>query len=291
MKRVNCLHGFLVLAVCLVTITSCQKQIQKDVVADNETLLAAEKIIMPNLANSQTSPVARSGVDDYNTFYGPAVQMGNGHVRSWINISRAHNKPLAIGIELTGKSMDGLTEDPMDMAGSTFVLPLHQKAQAVTPFDHLVINWNPHGHEPEHIYDVPHFDFHFYKISMQQQMSITDVPGAAPPAGYLPASYVIQGATVPQMGTHWLDPHSPELPPTLAPFTYTMIYGSNNGQVIFIEPMITRAFLLSGTTVSKEIPQPIHFSPSNTYYPSSYSIWKNPANDRIYVSLTDFIWR
>lgn len=291
MKRINHLQGMLVPAVCLLIITSCQKQVQKDVLANKETLSATEKIVMPNFSNSITSSVARATAQDYNTFYGPAVQMGNGHARSWINISRADNKPLAIGIELTAKSMDGLPQDPMDMAASTFVLPLHQKAAAVTPFDHITINWNPHGHEPEHIYDVPHFDLHFYKISLDQQMSITGVPGAAPPAGYLPASYVIQGATVPQMGTHWLDPHSPELPPTMAPFTYTMIYGSNNGEVIFIEPMITRSFLLSGTAVSKEFPQPIHFAPSNTYYPSAYSIWTNTSNERIYVSLNDFVWR
>jgi hypothetical protein len=291
MKRINHLQGMLVPAVCLLIITSCQKQVQKDVLANKETLSATEKIVMPNFSNSITSSVARATAQDYNTFYGPAVQMGNGHARSWINISRADNKPLAIGIELTAKSMDGLPQDPMDMAASTFVLPLHQKAAAVTPFDHITINWNPHGHEPEHIYDVPHFDLHFYKISLDQQMSITGVPGAAPPAGYLPASYVIQGATVPQMGTHWLDPHSPELPPTMAPFTYTMIYGSNNGEVIFIEPMITRSFLLSGTAVSNEFPQPIHFAPSNTYYPSAYSIWTNTSNERIYVSLNDFVWR
>jgi hypothetical protein len=226
MKRMNHLQGFFMLAASLLTITSCQKQVQKEVVASQETLSATEKVIMPGVALPTSE--ARANVQNYNTFYGPAVQMGNGHARSWINISRGDNKPLAIGIELTEKTMDGLTDDAMDMAASTFVLPLHQKAQAVTPFDHIVINWNPHGHEPEHIYDVPHFDMHFYKISIEEQMSITGIPTAAPPAGYLPASYVIQGATVPQMGTHWLDPHSPELPPTMAPFTYTMIYGSNN---------------------------------------------------------------
>src|SRR6476620_2687195 len=172
MKSVNHLQGILVLALSLVTITSCQKQVQKDAVADNESLSATEKISMPNLANSITSSVSRVSTEDYNTFYGPAVQMGNGHARSWINISRADNKPIAIGMELTGKSMDGLTTDPMDMAASTFVLPLHQ----------ITINWNPHGHEPEHIHDVPHFDMHFDKISAEEQMSITGVPGAAPPA-------------------------------------------------------------------------------------------------------------
>jgi hypothetical protein len=83
----------------------------------------------------------------------------------------------------------------------------------------------------------------------------------------------------------------PELPPTLMPFTHTFIYGSNNGQVIFLEPMITKAFLLSGSTYSKSFPQPLHFSPSGTNYPTVYKIWKNADNGRHYVALTDFVWR
>lgn len=291
MKRVIRLRGLLLIVIVSAAITACQKQIQKDAVSNDETLSVSEKVIVPESEFPTASSSANSAARDYNTFYGPAIQMGNGHIRSWINITREDNTPLAMGIELTGNSFQGLPDDPENFAANTFVLPLHQKAKAVTPFDHLVVNWEPHGHEPPGIYDVPHFDFHFYKITLEQQMAITPFPTAAPPAGYLPASYVIQGATVPQMGTHWLDPSSPELPPTLAPFTHTFIYGSNNGQVIFMEPMITRAFLLGGTIVNKSIPQPIHFSPVNTNYPTSYNIWKNVDNGRSYVGLSGFVWR
>src|SRR5665811_944956 len=100
-----------------------------------------------------------------------------------------------------------------------------------------------------------------------------------------PTSYIIEGATVPQMGTHWLDPfHSPELHG--APFTYTMIYGSNNGNVIFLEPMITRSFLVSGNSADIMFPQPSNFSPSATNYPTWYRIWKNSDNGSSYVALT-----
>jgi len=222
-------------------------------------------------------------------FYGPVVQMGDGHLRSWINISRKGGEPLGIGIEITGKAFQNLPEDHMNFAANTFVLKLHQKAHTVTPFDHITINWEPAEHEPPGIYDVPHFDMHFYKISLADQLAITGVPGPAPAAGYLPSSYVIQAATVPQMGTHWIDPSSPELHGV--PFTHTFIYGSTNGNVHFLEPMITKAYLLSGAMVSKAIPQPIHFAPSGTYYPSTYKIWKNSENGRHYVALTDFNWR
>lgn len=281
---------YLFLCVIVTTFTACQKEKQQVIASPGETFSFSDVVQVPETeqfgARSQ-----HSDKNDCNTFFGPAVKMGNGHIRSWINIGKGDGKPLAIGFEMTDCSLQNLPADPMDFMGSTFVLPLHHNAKSLTPFDHITINWNPHGHEPAGIYDVPHFDMHFYKITLAEQLAITGIPGTPPPTGFLPASYVIEEASVPQMGTHWGDPASPELPPTLVPFTHTFIYGSNNGAVIFLEPMITRAFILGGSYVSKAIPQPIHFSPSNTNYPTVYKIWKNSTNNRHYVALSDFVWR
>lgn len=278
--------GYLLLIALFLTMASCQKEDQSQSTVKEELSSISEKVIVPDISGS-----FRESNKDYNTFYGPAVQMGDGHIRSWVNIT-TENIPLAIGIEFTAKSFDHLSTNDLDFEGNTFMLMFHQKAMAVTPFDHIMINWNPHGHEPVGIYDVPHFDMHFYKITEAEQMTITDQPTAPPPAGYLPSTYIIQGATVPQMGTHWLDPfNSPELSPAHIPFTHTLIYGSHNAQVIFIEPMITRAFLLSGTSFNTSYPQPIHFSPTGTYYPTAYSIWKDAETGRSYVALTNFVWK
>lgn len=228
--------------------------------------------------------------DKKNTFYGPQVQMGNGKARSWITINH-RNVPVEIGIEMTRSSLNGLPTDPENFPANTFILPLHHKAKQVTPFDHIVLNWEPNGHEPPGIYDVPHFDMHFYKISLQEQMAIGPVDPIDPLAGYLPASYVIRGASVPQMGTHWLDPSSPELPPVFAPFTHTFIYGSHEGKVTFYEPMITRSFLLGGTEVHKAFPEATKFSPSNTFYPSRYNIYRDEDNHKIQITLDHFHWK
>ncbi len=278
MQKVKLLGKIVIPVMALAFISSCQKNSQ-DLIAPSETI--SERIIHPQ-------PSARGPVD-YNTFYGPTREMGNGWIRSWANIQRSDNTPLAIGIEYGVGALDNLSTNATAFATNTFMLPFHQKVKAITPFDHVMVNWNPAGHEPPGIYDVPHFDIHFYKIPVAQQMMITAAPTAPPASGYLPPMYVFNAGAVPQMGTHWPDPTSPEFPPTLSPFTHTMIYGSNEGDVIFVEPMITRAFLLSGTTVNKNYPQPALFAPSHTYYPSTYNIWE--ANGRHYVSLSNFIWR
>ncbi len=289
MKRVNYYLRYFLLVILVSSVASCKKQHQE--VCTDAPFPVVEKLIVPptgNLSAASGGPMSNSG---YNTFYGPVVQMGNGHLRSWINITRDDNIPLAIGIEFTAGSLNNLPTDPSNFAANTFILKLHQKAFDVTPYQHIMVNWEPAGHEPPGIYNVPHFDMHFYKISVAERLAITGVPGLAPPAGFLPAAYVIQAATVPQMGTHWIDPSSPELPPTLVPFTYTFIYGSTNGKTIFNEPMITRAFMLGGTSVSKAFPQPLNFLPNNTNYPTVYKIWKSAENGRHYVALTDFVWR
>jgi len=253
-------------------------------------------IVMPDAVAGIAAGKAAKDISSlkYNTFYGPQVQMGDGRARSWINIFH-DGRPLAIGIEMTDGALHGLTQDPTDFAGSTFILPLHQKAKSVTPFDHLVIDWNPLGHAPEHVYDIPHFDFHFYKISLQAQLAIPPYPLAPaafdkdPPAGYMPPLYLHTEGGVPQMGAHWVDLLSPEFSGEL--FTSTFIYGSYDGHVTFDEPMITLTTLESGMTIHKDIRQPQYFDPANNYYPTRYNIWQDNTNDRHYISLDNMVWR
>ena len=41
-----------------------------------------------------------------------------------------------------------------------------------TGFDHVMLDWNPAGHEPAHVYTLPHFDFHFYSITPAEVMAM-----------------------------------------------------------------------------------------------------------------------
>lgn len=224
----------------------------------------------------------------YNTFYGPAVQMGEGFARSWINITH-DNTPLAIGIELTEGALDHGMEESGHMHGNEHILPLHQKAKALTPFDHISANWSAEGHPPPGIYTVPHFDMHFYMIPLEQRLLIPPYPQAVtqfennPPAGYLPTAYVKAPAGEAKMGAHWMDVLSGEF--SGQPFTHTFVYGSYDGKVNFYEPMVTLATLASGVTIQKAIRQPHYFNPTNTYYPTRYSIWKE--SDRHYVAMDE----
>lgn len=290
---------YFIILTMLTAFISCSKHDINSPTLHNESFSLNDnsRVIMPDEAGGLTTTdlAQHNSSLNYNTFYGPQVQMGKGHSRSWINISH-DGKPLAIGIEMTNGALNGLPQDPANFAAATFIFPLHQKAKKLTPFDHIVINWNVHGHEPQHVYDIPHFDFHFYKISLADQLAIPPYSTASaaafdndPPPGYMPSLYLHTPGGVPQMGAHWIDLLSPEFHGQL--FTHTFIYGSYNGHVIFEEPMITLATLVSGNTIHNDFRQPEHFDPDNTYYPTRYNIWQDNTNNRHYVSLDNMVWR
>lgn len=259
----------------LLFITACQKQDLQP----NESLVSSSKQKKSlSLQEEKT-----------NTFYGPQVHIGDGKGRSWIRITHT-GKPEEIGIEMTADALNGLAMDDH----VTWDLPLHQKAKAVTPFDHINVNWNPHGHPPEIFFSAPHFDFHFYMISEEERMSIPAWSPATdalfnnyPPPGYMPVDYSTPpgpDGSEPEMGKHWLPP-----PPTFLPFTKVMILGTYNGKFNFIEPMITLNYLQSKTNSSQPYSQPALFEHTGKYYPTIMNIYYE--NGKHYVSLSGFVIR
>jgi hypothetical protein len=235
-----------------------------------------------NLSNSLSANGKANQEQKFNTFYGPQVSLGDGKVRTFATISHT-GVPTELGVIMTEGALIGLPEE-----GLNLVLPLQNHASDATPFTHVYLDWNPHGHEPGP-YMVPHFDFHFYMISNADRLAIStgdpkmdQIPAPALwPDGYIPTP-----GGEPRMGKHWVSPGaSPELCCGM-PFTYTMIYGSYDSKFIFIEPMITLAYLTSGQAVTKSYSPLKQFIVPNTYYPSTYKIYTD-GKDHI-ISLTNF---
>lgn len=273
---------------------SCKKS--NIALPEKDMLATQEKILIPGGSTESGLTAARTTSEvEYNTFYGPAVHYGEGYVRSWVNISH-DDTPLAIGLEFTESALTQHPGEGEETHAHHALLKLHQKAKELMPFDHLTMGFMPAGHPPPGIYSVPHFDLHFYKMPLEQRMVIPEFADAPnlfnnlPPAGYIPSGYFrAPNEGIAQMGTHFIDLLSPEL--NGQPFTHTFIYGSYDGKVTFLEPMVTLAFFQSGATVQKVIRQPQYFDPVNTYYPTCYNIWKNEANSRHYVALDQMVWR
>lgn len=252
-----------------------------------------EELNEENTANFRSDNIeemaAKKAGERINVFKGPQVQYGAGKARSWISID-AEGVPVEIALLFTQEVFDDL--DLLPPTGT--VLPLHQKAKEVTPFEHIGVNWSPNGHPPAFL--VPHFDLHFYMITNEERLAIPEYSPETdplfnlyPPEGYMPSNYATppgEGSVYPQMGKHWL-------PMPLAdylPFTSIMVLGTYNGEFTFIEPMMTAAMLMSSPDFSASFSQPDYFQES-TYYPTVYNIYEDPETKDIHVSLSDFVLR
>ena len=206
----------------------------------------------------------------------------------------AGGKLTAIGLRMSETALTGLpAEPPHDADGWEYILALPKEA-AASGYDHVGIDWNPKGHIPDGVYNTPHFDFHFYMISQADKEKITakgeDLARAhkAPAAEFMPEGYILPpGTEVPRMGAHAIDPSSPEF--NKMPFTKTFIYGFYNGQMIFLEPMMTKAFLETNPNTTDRIKLPAAYA-RHAYYPTMYSVKYDPAIREFEISLEGLMY-
>jgi hypothetical protein len=258
--------------------------------------------------------------------YGTPVRLGNGRARTYVVLDAARgNVPIELGVALDEAALEGLPaptphapgggdgHEHLDMHSTDVPMP----AVNPTPIKFLELDWNPQGHELPGIYDVPHFDFHFYAITPAERDAIVpsdpqfqqradNHPAAAyrlpffstltPPGVPTPA--------VPRMGVHWIDVRTPELqgllgnPAGYRPFTTTFIHGSWDGRFVFYEPMVTRAFILgrkTATTAAQRdsviaLPTAERYQPAG-YYPSAYRIAYDAQAREYRIALTQLTAR
>lgn len=216
---------------------------------------------------------------------GAKVAVGNGFANTFV-ITNSKMQPTSLGIELTKEALNGLPT-----IDQSYSLKLPTSIE-VPPYNEIIVNWNAMGHEPPDIYGIPHFDFHFYTIIPEEREAIKcmgdDIPlcQKLPIADFLAPFYIPTPAGVPMMGWHWLDSRSPEL--NGQRFTSTFIYGYYNGEMIFLEPMITREFMLGGGTVNQKLSIP-RIYPFEGYYPVKYTFNYNAVKKVYRVTLAGLV--
>ena len=155
------------------------------------------------LSGSADDQSGQTNDNDVRRQYGPAVRVGNGIVRTYVLLDKSPlDMPLEVGVVMSETVMDGL---PAPVAASDehmehgkqdehsnmhmFLLDLPQ--QNPTPYKFVQFDWNPVGHEPAGVYDLPHFDFHFYTVSKDVRASIlpSDPQFAQKAANYPAAAF------------------------------------------------------------------------------------------------------
>ncbi|MEW5884207.1 MAG: DUF5602 domain-containing protein [Armatimonadota bacterium] len=224
--------------------------------------------------------------------------MGNGIAYAWTREDAAGN-PIAVGVTFTESALSGLPTEKPDTGFDGYEFPLalpKNGATAKTPFDHVALDWNPKGHIPPGIYDVPHFDVHFYMTPISERLKITlegdDMERCRkqPDPKFMPEGYIYAPESeIKFMGAHWVDVAAPEL--NGKPFTYTFLYGSYNGNVMFYEPMMTAEYLRGKPNLTETLKPPKDVQRPGLHYPTKYTIRYDAERREYIVSLEGFVKR
>jgi len=249
---------------------------------------------------------------------GAVSHVGDATAQSYAEFDEA-GKPLAIGLKFSSNFFDELPEEHSDLHncfdkdedgvvdpmteclpehGWVIPLPSGVASRSDIPFQWAGLNWNPMGHIPPGVYDVPHFDIHFYMEPIESVFALHPGPcgelircdqfeiGRKPvPPNYVAQDYISVDAVAPAMGNHLIDPTGPEF--NGEPFTRTWIYGTYDGRITFYEEMVTLAFLREGHTECFEIKSPPAVAVGG-YYPTATCYGSDPDTGDTTVSLEQF---
>lgn len=267
-KNFNILISFLIV-LTLVFFQSCQKD-----------------EILPQQNENASLDVVLKKADGTRTFYGPTVPLGNGVARTWVQKDASGEALLEVGVNISAKALENLPDEPVAL-----VLPFH-KTKGQGFYNHVLLDWGPEGHEPPGVYDLAHFDVHFYITSVEERMAIgPQNSDPAPDPKYIPEFYLQLPGVVPEMGSHWIDLLSPELDPVSPEvFTHTFILGSFNGELTFWEPMLTLDFLLGKPDIEVPLRQPSTWQ-HDGWYPTGYRITWSENPGTYTIALTGLTWR
>jgi hypothetical protein len=260
--------------------------------------------------------------DSSGRVLGQSWGLGKGTVTTYAEFAD-DRVPSVIGIVYSSGAFDGLpsshsdqhhcfdrdSNGSVDPATECFatheaVIPLPDAVatRVDIPFKWVLFNWNPAGHIPPGVYDVPHFDIHFYIEAIANVFAIHDGPcgpefvrcdqfeiGRKPlPGNYIHPDFKNVDAVAPAMGNHLIDLTGPEF--NGETWTRNWIFGVYDGKITFYEEMVTLAYMLSQPNACN----PIKSAPAvglSGYYPRKSCIRYNSATDEYSVSMEDFTYR
>jgi hypothetical protein len=264
-----------------------------------------------------------AGQADTGIHYGEPVEIGNGMMRTYLAFDAA-GLPVELGILMSRDSFDGLPAERsttgrcFDMNGNgridhpgecegdyefALALPAVAADRSDIPFRWVGAHWQVEGHPPPGVYDLPHFDLHFYNASEASVRAIGLGPcgffmdcahferATQPvPEKYLDHRHVSVGAAVAAMGDHLIDSTAPEFAKPPRKFTHTFIFGAYDGRITFYEPMITHEFLMTRPNICVPIKQPSAWQIAG-YYPTRYCIRYHERASKYTVSLEGLEYR
>ncbi|MGW0043253.1 DUF5602 domain-containing protein [Rhodococcus sp. NPDC003348] len=236
--------------------------------------------------------------NDGATYFGPGQDLGDGTTRSFVRLDAA-GRPAEVGLRMSAAALDGLPSGP-DARPQMLMLALPDEA-GDTVFEHVMLDWNPNGHDPQVLFGKPHFDMHFYLADTAEVHGIDPADpefavkaARLPDPRYVPLNYVPppgppEASVVPAMGLHWSNA-ADGLVPGEFDFTEVLLNGSWDGEFTFIEPMMTREWMLTKPTLREDLELPQAY-PKSGYSPTTYTVEFDEGTDEYVIALGGMVER
>jgi hypothetical protein len=257
---------------------------------------------------------AKSSITVYNT-----LKLGDGFVRSVYR--RAPNgSPRMIGVAVSKRAMETLPTKPRHDASTCFDLNGDDKLDTLTecaggtervlwfpplkglPFQWMMFNWQPIGHAPPAVFDVPHFDLHYFIQDFEARNLIRTGPcgllmnckdfarSQLPvPEKLRPEGFSAPGAAG-RMGSHIADTQAP--PFTAGPLTQAFAYGTYDAHISFWEPVVSPKWLVDEKPNHSCLT--IKWAPEvelSAYYPHAACATYRHLHSDYLMTLEDFEYR
>lgn len=281
-------------------------------------LLAALTIVAGCATQDRHAPAAPA-----KRLPGTQMAIGKGSVASYAELN-GRGEPHAVGIAFSPTALDGLPTDHTNLRHCVdrnkdgkvdrmteclhtyeYVLPLPDAVarRSDIPFKWVLLNWNPMGHIPPGIYDVAHFDVHFFMEPVASVFALEagtcgpefircdqyDVAKRPLPPNYMHPDFKDVDGVVPAMGNHLVDLSGSEFSEK-KPFTRSWIFGVYDGKVTFYEEMVSRAHLLTKPQGCAPIKSPPAVA-AGGFYPTVSCLRHDPATGETTVSMEVFVLR
>lgn len=282
--------------------------------------------LMAAIALAIGAPVAVTGCgptsEPNERVLGQNWSFGNGTITTYAEFAE-NQTPSAMGVVFSAGALDHLPAGKSDQhhcfdrdsngtvdldtecfATHEAVIPLPDAfaTRADVPFKWVLFNWNPVGHIPPGIYDVPHFDIHFYIETIANVFAVQDglcgpefvrcdqfeVAKKPLPPNYVNPDFQDVDAVAPAMGNHLIDMTGPEF--NGEEWKRSFIFGVYDGKITFYEEMLTQAYLLSQPDACHVIKTPPAVGLSG-FYPTRSCIRFDSTTGEYRVSMEEFVYR
>jgi hypothetical protein len=228
---------------------------------------------------------------------GEIKRIGDGVAQSWLKLDDA-GKPTALGVIITGSSLQNLSSIPLQPYSLT--LPSQAELSAIKS---LSFDWYGTGLPGAAavlkvpVAAVPLFLLHAYLMTPEEAKAISPadpqfmVKGmkSIPPENIHPDYNIMAGGPVPGNGTHILDAKGPLY--KTEPLRTAVDYGYFDGRWTTIEPIFTRSLMESKTDLSEKLKLPAVYPKSGLYYPTTYSLKYDATNKEYIIAFEGLILR